>query len=79
MGNRMEARAQAEARDFSFERRYVFYTNPSKKRDICKEIFEKRPPFGIKISQESLSFHHQILSIPFYLTSHLPRLIDSLG
>lgn len=40
---------------------------------------EKKAPFGIKISQDPLKWNHEILSIPFYLTSHLPRLIDSMA
>ena len=41
-------------------------------------IKEKKIPFGIKISQEQLSYEKNILTIPFYLTSHLSRLIDSI-
>lgn len=40
---------------------------------------EKNPPFGIKISQEPLQFSGKILSIPFYLTAHIPRLIDEMN
>jgi uncharacterized protein len=39
-------------------------------------IKEKSAPFGIKISQDPLSWNHQLLTVPFYLTAHLPRLID---
>ena len=39
-------------------------------------IQEKKAPFGIKISQEPLEARKEILSIPFYLTAHLPRLIE---
>ena len=38
---------------------------------------EKKVATGIKISPEPLSQEGGILSIPLYLTSHLPRLIDS--
>jgi predicted AAA+ superfamily ATPase len=31
-----------------------------------------------KISQEALGWSKEVLSVPFYLTSHLPRLIDSV-
>lgn len=38
---------------------------------------EKKTPFGIKISQEPLKRNTDILSVPFYLTSHIHRLIDN--
>lgn len=41
-------------------------------------VEEKKSPFGIKISQEPLGWDRGVLSVPFYLTSHLRRLIDSL-
>lgn len=37
---------------------------------------EKKSPLGIKISQEPLGWNNKILSVPFYLTSHMQRLID---
>ena len=40
-------------------------------------IQEKKVPFGIKISQEPLSWNKNVLSVPFYLTSHLSRLIET--
>ncbi len=39
---------------------------------------EKESNIGIKISQEPLSFKNNILSIPFYLISELPRLITAV-
>lgn len=39
-------------------------------------IQEKKAPFGIKISQDPLGWDQKILSVPFYLTSHLSRLIE---
>ncbi len=36
---------------------------------------EKKAPFGIKISTEPLGWNNEVLSVPFYLTSHLSRLI----
>lgn len=39
-------------------------------------IQEKNRPFGIKISQDPLGRDKNVLSVPLYLTSHLPRLID---
>ena len=41
-------------------------------------VKEKSVSFGIKISQEMLNFEKNVLSVPFYLTSHLSRLIDSV-
>jgi len=41
-------------------------------------IKEKKAPFGIKISQAPLEWDKGILSLPFYLVAHLPRLIDHL-
>jgi hypothetical protein len=38
---------------------------------------EKKSPLGIKISQEPLGYSNKILSVPFYFTAHLPRLIDA--
>lgn len=40
-------------------------------------VKEKKVPFGIKISQEPLGWNKEVLSVPFYLTSHLARLIDA--
>ena len=36
---------------------------------------EKNIPFGIRISEHPLSFHDQVLSVPFYLIERLPVLI----
>jgi predicted AAA+ superfamily ATPase len=38
---------------------------------------DKKSHFGIKISQEALGWDNHILAVPFYLTSHLPRLIEA--
>jgi len=38
---------------------------------------QKKSPLGIKISQDSLGFEGRVLSVPLYLTAHLPRLTDS--
>lgn len=40
---------------------------------------EKGAPLGIKISQEPLQLRNRILSLPLYLVSQLPRLVDALG
>lgn len=37
---------------------------------------EKKSPLGLRISQKPLGFDHKILSVPYYLLSELPRLID---
>ncbi len=39
---------------------------------------EKKTLFGIKISQDSMKWEKNILSVPFYMVAHLPRLIDSV-
>ncbi len=36
---------------------------------------EKKASFGIKISEDPLHYRDKILSVPFYLTAHLSRLI----
>jgi uncharacterized protein len=41
-------------------------------------VREKKAPFGIKISSDTLNWNGEILSIPLYLTSHVNRLIESL-
>jgi uncharacterized protein len=38
---------------------------------------EKKSKLGIRISQSPLSFEQNILSVPFYMISEIPRLIDS--
>jgi hypothetical protein len=40
-------------------------------------IQEKKAPLGIKISQEALNWNKEILTVPFYMMAHLPRLLDS--
>src|SRR6185295_3312667 len=40
---------------------------------------EKKAPFGIKISQDPLSWNNEILTVPFYLTAHLKRLVESVS
>lgn len=39
---------------------------------------EKSSPLGIRISQAPLSYYNNILSIPFYLLSKVPRLIQKV-
>lgn len=39
---------------------------------------EKQGPFGVRISQAPLGFKDNILSVPFYMTAEMPRLILSL-
>lgn len=41
-------------------------------------IQEKRARFGIRISQEKLSYYDNLLSIPLYLIEQLPRLVKSI-
>lgn len=42
-------------------------------------VQEKKAPFGIKISQEPFGYNQKLLSVPFYLVRHLPRLIEHVG
>ncbi len=42
-------------------------------------IQEKKLDLGIRISQLPLTFDGTILSIPFYMVSELPRLINTLS
>jgi uncharacterized protein len=49
-----------------------------KLRSLRVFMEEKRSPFGIKISQDTMKWEKNILSIPLYLVAHLPRLIDSI-
>ena len=37
----------------------------------------KNIPFGVRISENPLSFSNRVLSIPFYMIEQLPRLIQS--
>lgn len=39
---------------------------------------EKKAPFGIKISKDPLSWDGKVLSVPFYMVSHLLRLIEKV-
>jgi predicted AAA+ superfamily ATPase len=40
---------------------------------------ERKLPLGIRISESPLELQHNILSVPFYLISELPRLIELYG
>ncbi|MBU0573153.1 MAG: ATP-binding protein [Candidatus Margulisbacteria bacterium] len=42
-------------------------------------IKEKKAKFGIRISQENLSYFDQVLSVPLYMIEQIPRLIRSIG
>ena len=46
-----------------------------KLKSLLQFMKEKKPHLAIRISQDRLSFENQILSIPFYLISELPRLV----
>lgn len=48
-------------------------------KSLTQFLIEKQAPFGIRISQHILSFHDRILSVPLYMISQLPRLIESLS
>lgn len=47
-------------------------------KSLSQFIKEKKSPFGIRISQHPLSYHDQILSIPFYMIDQIPRLTNGL-
>ena len=38
---------------------------------------EKNIPVGVRISSKKLASHDNILSVPFYLISQLPRLLQT--
>jgi predicted AAA+ superfamily ATPase len=46
-------------------------------RSIQQFITEKHSALGVRISQHSLSYENGILSVPFYLIAHLPKLIKT--
>jgi len=39
---------------------------------------EKQAPLGLRISQKPLSLRDNILSIPFYMISEIPRLVRGI-
>ncbi len=41
-------------------------------------LAEKKLPFGVRISEQPLSFREKILSVPFYLIEQMPRLLSRL-
>lgn len=45
-------------------------------KSLSQFLFEKKAPFGIRISQHPLSYHEKVLSVPLYLISQLSRLIE---
>ncbi len=47
-------------------------------RSLQVFLDEKKQNFGIRISQQPVSFEHRILSLPLYMIEHLPRLIAGL-
>ena len=47
-------------------------------KSLVQFLLEKQTSFGIRISQHTLSFHERVLSIPLYMISQLPRLIEDL-
>jgi predicted AAA+ superfamily ATPase len=46
-------------------------------RSMRQFIEEKKAPFGIRISQNPLSFERDIFSVPLYMVSEIPRLLES--
>ena len=49
-----------------------------KLRSLRLFLEEKQIPFGVRFSQEPLSFYAQILSVPLYMVEQLPRLCRGL-
>lgn len=47
----------------------------TKLRSLKMFMEEKKSPLGIHISQNSLSYEDNILSVPFYMISQIPRLL----
>lgn len=41
-------------------------------------IEEKKSKFGIRISQDKLSYYDKILSVPLYMVEQLPRIVKNL-
>ncbi len=41
-------------------------------------LTEKKSPLGIRISEKELGLENNLLSVPFYLISHLPELVNSI-
>ncbi len=37
---------------------------------------QKHSPLGVRISEQNLSYDDGVLSVPFYLISLLPKLVD---
>lgn len=44
-------------------------------RSLQLFLKEHQAPFGVRVSSKEFSFHHHVLSIPFYLIHALPRLV----
>lgn len=47
-----------------------------KMRSLKLFLEEKKAPLGVRISQSPLSLENKILSIPFYMVSHIDRLVQ---
>jgi hypothetical protein len=47
-------------------------------KSLMQFMQEKRSLLGIRISQRSLSFRDNILSVPFYMIEQIPRLVKQL-
>lgn len=48
-------------------------------KSLQQFIQEKKPPFGIQISQKPLHFENKILNVPLYLISELRRLMSTVN
>ncbi len=45
-------------------------------KSLIQFIKEKQSPLGIRISQQPLTLKDNILSIPFYMIKHIPRIAN---
>lgn len=48
-------------------------------KSLKQFLSEKPVPFGIRVSQEGLSYHDRVLSVPFYLVGQVPRLVRQVA
>lgn len=48
-------------------------------RSLYQYLKEHTAPFGVRISQQALSFENNVLSIPLYMISELERIVNALA
>lgn len=47
-------------------------------RSLKLFLEEKKAKFGIRISQEKLSYHDRVFSLPLYMIEQLPRMVEGI-